>query len=720
MQVAEALAYAHGQGVIHRDIKPSNLLLDDQGTVWVTDFGLAKVADEQNLTGTGDLLGTLRYMPPEAFEGRYDARGDIYALGLTLYELLALRPAYDETDRARLIRLITAEDPPRLRDLDREIPRNLETVIHKAIERDPGHRYPTAAALAEDLQRFLEDRPIRARRIGEVERLTRWCRRNPWVAGLAASLIIFLVLATIGSLLGLARMSRLAEQETFARRVADQQKDAAEHARTREAKARQDVEEALRDAQVERNRAEANFAKARAAVDDYLTRVSESRLLQVPGMQPLRRDLLESALSFYQDFLKERGNDPTIFAGLAAAHLRVGRISRELGQADEARWGFQQARDLYRTLVERSPDDRESQGGLAEALDEIGQTAEAIAIWERLIRDGPDRAGYEQKLADAYDARAFAETQADQSLQWHLKALVLREDLVRRDPDDPRVQAHLGQTLINLGLVLGRQGQRREALAMYERVVQHSRLAYERSPEVVEYGQRLSIGLNHAGSMRWELGERGAGLPWLQEANDIAMRLAAENPSVPSLQGLHYRNSRQLSAYFRDLGKMDEAARLMRQARASLERLERLPSRTAADLYNLACARASARRPRPSARRPPASRTTVGNGSTWPIWRSRRSSRPWISGSATSSCSGATPTWRRSATATISRSSRPASTWRRGPRAPRNRPGPTAPARPRNSSATVRPSRSASGSPGPIRRTAASAAMSPRAITRSG
>ena len=321
--------------------------------------------------------------------------------------------------------------------------------------------------------------------------------------------------------------------------------------RLTEAGSRQQAEAALRDAKVQRDRAEANFAKARAAVDDYLTRVSESRLLQVPGMQPLRRDLLQSALGFYQDFLKERGDDPTIFAGLAAAHLRVGRIVRELGQADEARSAFQQARDLYRALVGRSPDDREFRGGLAEALDESGQPDEAIAIWERLVRDGPDLARYEQKLADAYDARAIAETQADRSLTWHLKALALREVLVRRDPEDPRVQAHLGQTLINLGLVLGRQGQRREALAMFERVVQHSRSAYERSPEVVEYGQRLSIGLNHAGSVRWELGEREAGLPWLQEANDIAMRLAVENPSVPSLQGLHYRDSRQLSEYFR-------------------------------------------------------------------------------------------------------------------------------------------------------------------------
>jgi eukaryotic-like serine/threonine-protein kinase len=189
-QVAGALAYAHGQGVIHRDIKPSNLLLDEQGTVWITDFGLAKADDQENLTLSGDILGTLRYMPPEAFEGKYDARGDIYALGLTLYEMLAVRPAYDETDRARLIRLVTAGNPSRLRDLDRQVPRDLETVIHKAIERDPGHRYQTAALLAEDLRRFIEDRPIRARRIGEVEKFARWCRRSPVPASLVAALLL--------------------------------------------------------------------------------------------------------------------------------------------------------------------------------------------------------------------------------------------------------------------------------------------------------------------------------------------------------------------------------------------------------------------------------------------------------------------------------------------------------------------------------------------------
>ncbi len=137
VQIADALAYAHSQGVLHRDIKPSNLLLDNRGTVWVTDFGLSKIEDQQNLTGSHDVVGTLRYIPPEAFEGRADARGDVYSLGLTLYELLALRPAFEETDRVRLVRQITGDEPPRLRKLNPEVPRDLETVIHKAIDRDP-------------------------------------------------------------------------------------------------------------------------------------------------------------------------------------------------------------------------------------------------------------------------------------------------------------------------------------------------------------------------------------------------------------------------------------------------------------------------------------------------------------------------------------------------------------------------------------------------------
>jgi WD40 repeat protein len=185
-QVARALEYAHSQGILHRDIKPSNLLLDLHGTVWVTDFGLAKAIADDDLTHSNDLVGTLRYIAPERFSGRADARSDTYALGLTLYELLTLRPAFDETDRNRLIRQVTEGAPPRPRKLVPEVPRDLETICLKCLERQPSRRYDSAGALAEDLDRWLEGRPIAARRVSPLERSVKWARRKPALAGLLA------------------------------------------------------------------------------------------------------------------------------------------------------------------------------------------------------------------------------------------------------------------------------------------------------------------------------------------------------------------------------------------------------------------------------------------------------------------------------------------------------------------------------------------------------
>jgi serine/threonine protein kinase len=202
MQVADALAHAASQGVLHRDIKPSNLLLDDTGNVWVTDFGLAKAAsDGDNLTHTGDIVGTLRYMAPERFNGQGDLRSDIYSLGLTLYEMLTLRPAFDETDRNKLVRQVMHDEPVRPRKLNPGVPRDLETVVLKAIARDAAHRYQTPAELADDLKRFLEDRPVKARRISNAERFGRWSRRNPLMSGLAAAVVLALAGGTTASYL---------------------------------------------------------------------------------------------------------------------------------------------------------------------------------------------------------------------------------------------------------------------------------------------------------------------------------------------------------------------------------------------------------------------------------------------------------------------------------------------------------------------------------------
>ena len=201
VQVAEALAYAHQQGIVHRDIKPSNLLLDTQGTVWVTDFGLAKAEGTDELTSPGDLLGTLRYMAPERFQGQADPRSDVFSLGLTLYEMVTLRPAFAADERAQLIERMLHAEPPRPRQLDGRIPRDLETMILKAIAKEPARRYQTAGELAADLQRFLADRPILARRSTATEQFGRWCRRNPWLAGANIAAAVLTTILAIGSTL---------------------------------------------------------------------------------------------------------------------------------------------------------------------------------------------------------------------------------------------------------------------------------------------------------------------------------------------------------------------------------------------------------------------------------------------------------------------------------------------------------------------------------------
>ncbi len=284
-QAAEALAHAHEHGVVHRDVKPSNLLLDGAGVVWVVDFGLAyqpeaRARDEAPLTGTGQVVGTLRYVAPERFGGACDARADVYALGLTLYELVALRPAYDGDNAAALVEQIWSREPPRPRSLVPALPRDLETVVLKASDKDPGRRYPSAREMADDLRRFLADEPVRARRAGAAERAARWARRNPVVALLLAAVVLVTAAGFAFSL-------------RFGLQAADNAREATDYA------GRLEVEKT----NVETERAAALRAndRLRQTLDrllfgSYKASIGEAHRAADAGGLPRARDLLGSAL----------------------------------------------------------------------------------------------------------------------------------------------------------------------------------------------------------------------------------------------------------------------------------------------------------------------------------------------------------------------------------------------------------------------------------------
>jgi eukaryotic-like serine/threonine-protein kinase len=209
VQAAEALEHAHEMGVIHRDIKPGNLLLDARGHVWITDFGLAQVASDAKLTLTGDLVGTLRYMSPEQALAKrvvIDHRTDIYSLGMTLYELLTLEPAFGGNDREEVLRQIAFEEPKPPHRLNRSVPGDLQTIVMKCLEKNPHDRYVSAQELADDLRHYLEDKPIRARRPSWRQRAGKWSRRHKPVLWAAA--VSLIVTALVGGATAMWRLEQ--------------------------------------------------------------------------------------------------------------------------------------------------------------------------------------------------------------------------------------------------------------------------------------------------------------------------------------------------------------------------------------------------------------------------------------------------------------------------------------------------------------------------------
>ncbi len=549
-QAAEALDYAHRQGIVHRDIKPSNLLVQPDGHLWITDFGLARSTGGGDLTVTGALVGTLRYMSPEQVEGpraQVDHRADIYALGVTIYELVTGRPALDEQAQADLIRAIAQRHPPAPRRVNRAIPVDLETIILKAIAKEPSARYATAGQMAEDLARFVEDRPIAARRARWTERALGWSRRHPRTVW---AMLATLTLVVVGLSVAMALVFRAEGRAQANLRLAKQQRtQAVEHAR---------------DAQHQRQRAEDNLREAQAAVDRLLGRVADDWAPHFPEAETLRHALLADALAVAETLLANHDRDPDVRRLAASSFGRVGVIQQSLGQHDQAEASYRQALALQRGLVEQFPLDTDSQlasllvaNRLATLLIALGRTSDAetintqaISRGDRLVRLFPERDELRRVLAENRLTRGKLQQtlgQLDEAAQAYQASLALLSQLDRQGDQSLETRRLLGSARYGLATVWAQQGNREQAASLCRQAIDIHQLASPSQTTDRAFKAALADDYRLLGQLAGERGDWAAAETALRESLQQTSWLVDQYPNAPTYQQSHARTLNRLA-----------------------------------------------------------------------------------------------------------------------------------------------------------------------------
>jgi tetratricopeptide (TPR) repeat protein len=591
-KLARAMGAAHQRGIVHRDLKPSNILLASEGrhlasggreppgdatapggvsppladlVPKITDFGLAKLlhgaagataADGQ--TESGAVLGTPSYMAPEQARGRSKEVGpaaDVYALGAILYELLTGRPPFKAESPWETLQQVINEEPVPPTRLQPGLPRDVETICLKCLQKEARRRYESADALADDLGRFAAGRPIRARPVGAAGRLWRWARREPVVAGLLGALL----LALTGGLAGVGLLWRRAE---------------ANYAESRR----------------QYDRAEESSRDARRAVEAMLGEVAEVRLKDIPEMGPVQRALLEKAAAFYEKFLGERGADPALREEAARAYNRLGLINQQLGRLSESEAAYQKALALHTALAEKAPGEpryrRLMAGDLFKRLAQLylsgnrfaqarAPLLKARAILEPLAAEHTDQIEYQVDLADCYNNLGslwMSTGHLDRAEEAFGNSLKIRHRLARARPAVVQFRNRLAASHNNLALVykdskrsVRAEAEYKEALALWDGLLHDN-------PGVIEY--RRAVGLCH-NNLGWlyliHLGQPSRAEASFRQALRVREKLAREHPSFVGCQTDLADTYRSLGLVCERLGRRDESEGFALKALAIME-----------------------------------------------------------------------------------------------------------------------------------------------------
>jgi serine/threonine-protein kinase len=584
-----ALEYAHSRGVLHRDLKPGNIIVGKYGETLVVDWGLAKAtgrSDPASGEGTlmpgsasgsaetlpGAAIGTPAYMSPEQARGDLDAfgpRSDVYSLGATLYCLLTGRPPFAGDDLGAILRKVREGDfaPPCA--LDPSVPRALEAICLKAMATRPEGRYASCRALADDIEHWLADEPVTARREPFGERARRWARRNrPIVTAAAAALLVALV--------GLGAVSAV---QTKARNDLDRKNG--------------ELTQANVDLDLQRRRAEANETQAIDAVKRFGDAIAEEPLLKdTPELQDLRDRLLRGPLAFFRGLRErlqaDRDTRPEALVRLANAMHDYAHLTDEVGDQQDGLKAHEDGLVIWEGLTRDDPDNPDYQSELARIhrcrgifLSATGHSTEArrsfeaaLAIARKLAEDHPTVARYQDDLAASHNSLGILLHDTGQPAEARRSfesALAIRRELAEDHPTVTRYQGDLARSHNNLGALLSATGQMAEARRAYETALTIRRELAEEHPTVTGYQLELADSHGNLGLLLRDTGEPAEARRSFEAALAIRRKLADDHPSVTLYQGGLARSHNGLGLLLRATGQPAEA-RMAYEAALAIQR----------------------------------------------------------------------------------------------------------------------------------------------------